>query len=264
MNIPKIGLGTRNLLWDQCEYIVEKAIEIGYNHIDTAQIYWNEEYVGNWIRNSRINRENIFLTTKIWVDNLKKSKVISSFDESLSKLKIDYLDLILIHWPTNLENHHEVLDILMELQSLWKVKNIWVSNFNLTQLLDAQKYTWWKIYNHQFEFHAFLLQEKNLEACKENNIIVTAYSPLSHWHLKSPVLEKIAQKYDKSVAQVWLKRLVQVHDAVVIPKTSNPLRLVENKSIFDFELDKDDIDQINSLPKKYRYINPYFSPKWEE
>lgn len=265
INIPQIWLWTWQTVWNQCKEIIELAINIWYNHIDTAQIYWNEKEVWVWIKNSKINREKIFITSKVRISNFGFKKTIESTENSLKLLWVDYIDLMLLHWPQTKDLHKSSLDWLMKLQSEWKIKYIWVSNFNIDFLEDAQNHTWWQIFVNQFEFHLYLYQEKLVNFCKKNNIIIEAYSPLCSGKTKDDIqLQKIWEKYWKTKFQVMLKRLIQRFDCVILPKSTKLEHLNQNLEIKDFMLDQDDFQLIEKLPKDRRFLNPPFSPKRDQ
>lgn len=261
MQIPTLWIWTWKNEWVSCQNIVKEALSMGYTHIDTAQIYWNEEEVGEWTKQSWVSRESFFLTTKVWIDKFSYEWVITSVEESLRKLWTDFIDLLLLHWPQDEYSHKNALDGMMKLKQDWKIKELWVSNFNIKYLEEAINHTWWDIYNNQIEQHIYLPQSNLTDFCKQNNISVTAYSPLAHWHVfKDQVLSDIANKYNKTISQIALKWIIQTQWSIVIPKTSNIDRLKENMEIFNFEIENEDIQQLNSLPKTHRYINPPFSP----
>lgn len=264
MEIPKIWLWTWQNEWESCSYMVTEALNMWYTHIDTAQIYGNEEEVWKWIQESSANREDFFLTTKAWMDNFPYDKVISSTEESLQKLWTDYVDLLLMHWPSDKYDHKETLDAMMKLQQDWKVKNIWVSNFPTAELEEAINHTNWNIYCNQIEYHVYLSQQIVEDYCKKHWVYVTAYSPLARGKIfDDEILNEIAEKHWKTVSQISLKWLRQVHDAVVIPKTTSIERAKQNLEIENFSLDEEDIEKINNLPKDKRLIDPPFAPKWD-
>lgn len=265
MEIPKIWIWSRKKTWKECYKLIKNALEIWYKHIDTAQIYNNEEEVGKAINDFWINRENLFITTKIRIDNYWYEQTLFSVEKSLEKLQTDYIDLLLMHWPTNQEEHKQTLKAMTKLKNEWKVQKIGVSNFNIKQLEKAIEYTNNQIYTNQIEHHVYLGQQKMQNFCSKNKIKITAYSPLWHWHiLKDKTLEKIAQKHWKTISQIALKRLSQVHKNIIIPKSSDPKHLKENLNIQNFKLDQKDIEEIQKLPKTYRYINPPFAPEWDK
>lgn len=239
------------------------ALDAGYTHIDTAQIYENEEDVGNWLQayltSNQKKRQEIWITTKIWIDNY--DHLTASLESSLQKLKLDYVDLLLLHRPTSLPQHEKCLNEMQNLVQNGKIKHFWVSNFNLSQLKHAQDYTNWQIFTNQIEYHAELSQKTLKDFMDSQNIVLTAYSPLWHWHLiKDSTIQNIASKHSVSPAQVCIQRLLQ-QNCRVIPKASTPERILDNFKSANLVLDLEDLAQINLLPKNHRYVNPPFAPQ---
>lgn len=261
MTIPRLGLGTRQLIGDECYTTVLHALQMWYNHIDTASVYHNEDIIGQAIIDSGIPREKIRLTTKIFINHYKnKELILQSINHSLSQLQTTYLDLVLLHRPTNHEEHKLVFDVLLELQSQGIIKHIGVSNFNIKQLLDAISYTNNQIYAYQWEYHICLDQTKILQVCHSNNIIFEAYSPLAHGKLSNHteiinIITIIAEKYHISISQVMLSRL-RLQNIVILPKTTKQQHLFENMMLNHIILDDEDKKLINWFPKTFRYCNP--------
>ncbi len=261
MTIPRLWLGTRQLVWDECYTTVLQALQMWYLHIDTASVYHNEDTIGDAIIDSWISREKIRLTTKLFINHYQtRELILQSIHHSLSQLQTSYLDLVLLHRPTNHEEHHLVLDTLLELQSQGIIKHIGVSNFNSEQLIDAIDYTNNNIYAYQWEYHICLDQTKILQTCKDNNILFEAYSPLAHgklWNHEDIVstLKFIADKHQISSSQVMLSRL-RSQGIVILPKTTKKEHLFENMMLDHIILDEEDKRLINWFPKNFRYCNP--------
>lgn len=266
MEIPKIWIWTRKLIWDSCVNIVKEWLEIWYTHIDTAQIYWNEKEIWKWIKESCVNRNNFFLTTKVWIKNFWYKSTINSIERSLKDLNTDYIDLVLLHWPVDKNIHIETYNALLSLKDKWKINKIWVSNFTIEYLSDLINNFWNEIYNNQIEYHLEFVPKNIKDYCDNNNIKVSAYSPLWHWEiLNNEYLKKIADEYDKTTAQIALKWLIQTQWVIIIPKTSKIENLKSNIEIFDFELSDNAIEIINdNIIKDNRIINPWFAPKWDD
>ncbi|MEN3325062.1 aldo/keto reductase [Mariniflexile soesokkakense] len=225
---------------------VRKALETGYRSIDTAAVYKNEIGVGKAINESGIAREDIFLTTKVWNDNLRKKRVSEAFEESLKKLNTDYVDLYLIHWPVN----NFYLDAWNEMEKIYKsgrAKAIGVSNFMIPHLQNILNVCEVKPAVNQIEFHPLLVQPELLKFCKEQHIQLEAWSPLIQGQVTEiNAISELAKKYGKSAAQIVLRWNLQ-HGVVTIPKSSKPDRIVENSELFDFELSNLDMELLNSL-----------------
>ena len=235
--IPKIGLGTWRMEGSTCRDAVSTALDLGYRHIDTAQAYSNEREVGQAIEHSNVDRDEIFLTTKVWPMNRKRADIVNSVNESLTKLGTEYVDLLLIHWPNPLASTGEVMRTLSDLQNDGLTRHIGVSNFDAEQLETAREKATVDVFTDQVQFHPFNPQEELLEYCQENDVLLTAYSPLAHGGaMHDHVLTELGKKYDKTPAQVALRWVTQQEKVVTIPKSTSEEHLEQNLDIFDFEL----------------------------
>jgi len=260
VSIPKVGLGTYKLTGYEGIKSIEDALQIGYRHIDTAQVYNNEQETGKAVRNSKIGREKIFITTKVWPSDF--NNLLSIVEESLSKLKTDYVDLLLLHWPSDEESNKIGVEYLNAALHKGYTKSVGVSNFNLDQLAIALAQA--PIICNQVEYHPFLSQQKMLTYLRQQNMFLTAYSPLALGKVvKDETLQQIAKKYKKTSSQVALRWLIQQGDIAVIPKASSSERRKENLNIFDFELAPNDMMAIFELDKSHRLGNPSWAPKWD-
>lgn len=255
-NIPILGLGTWRLFGDETIDVVRKALNMGYSHIDTAEMYGNEKEIGIAIKD--VERDNIFLTSKVWYDHLHYQDVISACKESLKKLGTDYLNLYLIHWPTPSIDMKETFQALKELYSQGMVKAVGVSNFtikHLKQTLPFCQSISLPITVNQVEFHPFLYQESLLNFCREKHIHLIAHCPLARGLVnENLIINQIAEKYQKTPAQIALKWLVQ-QDIIEIPKASSEKHLRENMDIFDFELENSDMEKIKEENQNKRMVN---------
>jgi len=263
--IPKLGFGTYQLKGQKAVSSVEYALKAGLRHIDTATIYQNETEVGEALKNSLIPRKELFLTTKLWLDSLDEGGVKKSLQNSLVKLQTDYVDLLLIHWPNPKIELSETLGAMKELQKESKLRFIGVSNFNLSLLKKAKKICP-ELINNQVEYHPLLSQKSLLEYIDQaSDMFLTAYSPLMRGKVTQiQQIKKIANKHKKTASQITLKWLTDPENVVVIFKSENPERISENRQIFDFELDKEDSEQLFRLNNnKQRIVNPPFAPQWE-
>lgn len=263
--IPALGFGTYKLQGRDGEIAVLKALEIGYRHIDTAQVYENEKEVGHAIAASGVAREDIFLTTKVWMDKVRDGDLQASADESLKKLGVDYVDLLLIHWPVKDVPFAEQLKALQEVKEKKKAKFIGVSNFTIPQMKEVVEVIGAPVVTNQVEYHPFLLQKPVLDYLKAHKMFLTAYSPLAQGKVnESPDLQKIADKYNKTPGQVTLRWLVQQPSVAAIPKAGSEKHVRENFDIFDFSLTDDDMKKIHSLAHAGgRVVNPAFAPNWD-
>lgn len=245
--IPKLGVGTWQNTGRRCRQSVEDALELGYRHIDTAQAYENEAAVGAGIAAATVPRDEIFLTTKLWRSNLRAPAVKSSVHASLDQLSVDTLDLLLIHWPHPRVPLAETLGAMSDLKADGLVRHLGVSNFTARQLTDAIRIADAPIVTNQVLYHPYKDQSRLLEVCRENDVALTAYSPLARGAvLDDPVLTRIGRLYEKSPAQVALRWLLQQPGVVTIPKASSREHLAENIAIFDFTLTDAEMAEIDS------------------
>lgn len=227
-------------------HTVRYALELGYRHIDTAKIYGNEIDVGIAVRESRINREEIFITTKLWNSDQGYDKTLSAFENSLQRLGLSYVDLYLIHWPVQgkiLETWKAMIKIL----KVGKARAIGVSNYSIAELKETIQTCDIIPAINQVEFHPFLYQKDLLDFCKNNRIQIESYSPLTRGRkLNHPLVKAISNKYGKTTAQILIKWNLQ-HGLVVIPKSIHENRILENSQVFDFRIEEKDMEALNSL-----------------
>lgn len=262
--VPAIGLGTYRITGSGAIDIIIQAIESGYRHLDTAQLYDNENEIGQAIRESGIPRSEIFLTTKIWPSNLTEALFLTSVNESLSKLKTDYADLLLIHWPHEHLPVKEYMYRLIEAQKMGLAKNIGVSNFNITQLKEALS-TGAGIVTNQVEFHPWINQTKLHSYMTAQQIPLTAYRPLGKTKLLTyKKVDEVAEKYGRSAPQIILRWMMQKEDIIAIPKSSNQLRQKENLNVFDFQLSDEEMEMIDAWKlENIRLVDAQAGAKWD-
>lgn len=262
-SIPIVGLGTWALSGRDCARLVEQAIALGYRHIDTAQMYDNEVEVGAGVRASG-KRADVMVTTKIQPTMLAPADVIRSTKESLRKLGIDAIDLLLIHWPNPQVPLADTLGAMADLKRAGITRQIGVSNFTVALLTEAEKVSPEPIVCNQVEYHPFLNQDKIIAACRKQDMAVVAYSPIARGGAKGDkVLERIGKAHGKSAAQVSLRYLVQ-QGIVVIPRTSKPERLKENFDLFDFMLSDAEMREVHALSGRgSRIVDWNWSPDWD-
>ena len=260
--IPNLGLGTwQNTEPEECSNAVKTALEMGYEHIDTAQIYENEESVGKGLAEADVDREDYFLASKVWIDQLAPENVKSSTRESLEKLGVDSVDLMYIHWPSGEYQPQETLKAFKELIHSGKIKNIGVSNFTPEQVDKAMDIAPKHIIANQVEMHPLLQQEELLEKCREHDITLVAYSPLARGEVfEVEALQEIAEKHEVSEAQVSLAWLMQKDNVVAIPKATGEDHIRDNFEALDLELDEEDVEKIESIDREERMVDPEFAP----
>lgn len=264
VEVPEIGFGTFKLIGQECEQAVKLALNLGYRHIDTAQSYKNEREVGNAIKQARIKREELFITTKIDFNNLAPDDVIKSTERSLQELDVPYVDLLLIHWPNPDFDVEKTIEAMLSIRDQGKALNIGVSNFPMKELIEVNEELSAPIFCNQVEYHALLGQFELLDYAVENDLMVTAYSPLGQGKiLNNPLLVELGEKYGKTPAQIALRWLIEQEQVVVIPKASSKERIEANLDIYDFSLEDDDFYAIDDLDKSSRFVNPDFAPEWD-
>lgn len=250
LEIPQIAFGTWDIKEENVAEKVETAIQVGYNHIDTAEGYHNEAGIGEALKKEK--REDLFLTSKVLPSNLNYESVIKACKRSLKKLGTDYLDLYLIHWPNPAISLRETLQAMKYLSDQGLVKNIGVSNFSVYQLNIALRITPVPITVNQIEFHPWLYQKELLEVCNQNDVVVEASAPLARTEvLKDKTILEIAADYGKSPAQIVLKWEL-AKGIVPLPKSKNKVHIRENLELFDWELAPEDIKKIDNIDQQKR------------
>lgn len=234
--IPILGLGTWQLKGSQCERIIKVAIELGYTHIDTAWMYKNQRQIGNALHDINAKREDLFITSKIWHTHLKHDEVLSQFDVCINDLQMDYVDLLLIHWPSDTVPFEETFAAFKEIYDAGKVKSIGISNFSIEQVNKACDVSELPICTNQVEYHVRNTKEALRAHCETRNIPITAHRPLAVGNLTDDKeLTEIGQRHGKTAAQVALRWLVQ-KGIITIPKSGSEPHLRENLDIFDWQL----------------------------
>lgn len=263
--VPALGFGTYKLRGAECTSAILTALDTGYRHIDTAQIYENEDAVGDALKQTGVAREDIFLTTKVWMSNVGPDALQASVDESLKKLKTDYIDLLLIHWPTEAVPFKDQMIGLLETQEAQKAKLIGVSNFTVRQMKTVVEDLGVGIACNQVEYHPFLAQTPVLNYAHSHGMFVTAYSPLARGQVRDEkILQEIGLKYSKSPGQITLRWLLQQGGVAAIPKAGSASHIEDNFDIFDFELASEDMLAISALARPDgRMINPDWAPAWD-
>jgi 2,5-diketo-D-gluconate reductase B len=266
--IPTIGLGTMTLKDAVCVDAVKTALGLGYRHIDTAERYGNEVAVGEGLQQgfaaSGLKREDVFVTTKVYHDKLAAADFERSFDESLKKLKLPWVDLLLIHWANPDVPLAETIGVLCKAKREGRTRHIGVANFTVALLDEAVKLAAEPLVNNQIEVHPFIDQSKVIAACRRHGMSVTAYCPLARGKVPgNAVLERIGKVHGKSAAQVSLRYLEQ-QGLVVIPRTANPDHMAANLAASQFTLSDEEMTEIAGLKRPDgRVVNPAHAPQWD-
>ncbi|MEM8839327.1 MAG: aldo/keto reductase [Pseudomonadota bacterium] len=263
--IPALGLGTWELRGDECARIVLDALRIGYRHIDTAAMYQNEEAVGAALMASGIPRDEIFVTTKVWLDEVGPGSLQASAEASLLRLGLEQVDLLLVHWPPAGMAVADMIEPLVDAQQRGLTRHIGVSNFPTPLLQAADVVSNQTLVTNQCEYHPYLNQDVVLSMCQRLGLSFTSYCPIGRGEaFTEPVLTEIALAHDKSPAQIVLRWHVEQNGVIAIPRTRRSERLAENLDIFDFSLAADEMEAISALTNKNHRICDYgFSPQWD-
>ncbi|SOC35752.1 diketogulonate reductase-like aldo/keto reductase [Rhizobium subbaraonis] len=263
--IPALGLGTFELTGPDGEAAIRTAIELGYRQIDTAIRYGNEAEVGRAIRASGVPRNELFVTTKIWFNDLSPENVASRVGESLERLGLDQVDLLLVHWPTREVPLGETLAAFAEEKKKGRTRLIGVSNFTVALLDEALDVHKADLFCNQVEYHPFLSQQKLLARMRRADMLLNAYQPIARGKVfKSELLNEIGRKCGKSAGQVTLRWLVQQDNVGAIPRSSRPENMRANLDIFDFELSGEDMVAIHGLARGERYSSFDWAPDWDQ
>jgi 2,5-diketo-D-gluconate reductase B len=264
INLPRLGLGTFRMQGDTCRAAVESALSIGYRHIDTAEMYGNEEAIGAALAAAGVPRAELHITTKVWHENLAPGAIRRAFDASLNKLRLDHVDLYLVHWPSKAANWGAVFATLMRLKEEGRTRAIGVANFTTALLRTAIEDIGAPIACNQIEYHAMLDQSKVRDYLAARSIPLVAYCPLAQGRFATDsVLGEIGARHNATAAQVALKWLLDQHGVAAIPKASRRESQQANWDALKITLDDADCKKIAALPKDRRCVNPGFAPAWD-
>ncbi|MGP4716236.1 aldo/keto reductase [Psychrobacter sp. T6-6] len=268
-NIPVLGLGTWQSTGQDCIDVVKKGLQMGYEHIDTAQAYDNEKEVGEGIKQSGIARDKFFLTTKIFPDDMKfePEKLKAAAQKSLENLGVDYVDLLLLHWPDDRVPLSETIPALCELQKQGLTRHIGVSNFNIANIIEAKKSADVPIVVNQVEFHPFIKQDTLQTFLNNHHILLEAYSPLARGDVfDNDIIKEIADNHNVTPAQISLAWILSDKHRVAIPKTSNPDHLQGNLDATKVELSADELEKIGKLASSdgRKIEHPDYTPVWDD
>jgi len=259
--MPMLGLGTwQNDDHEQCAASVRAALDMGYRHIDTAQAYRNEAAVGEGIEAASVDREDIFLATKVWITKLDPDSVVASTRESLEQLGTDYVDLLYVHWPAGEYDPETTLPALDELYDEGLIRNVGVSNFEPSHIDRAREVLDAPVFANQVEMHPFLPQEELRAYAEETDLELVAYSPLARGAvIGHPALEAVAEKHDASEPQVALAWLRE-KGVTAIPKATGEAHIQDNFGSLSVSLDEGDVAQIDDIGRRNREVHPDFAP----
>jgi 2,5-diketo-D-gluconate reductase B len=264
ISLPRLGLGTFRMQGDVCRAAVESALALGYRHIDTAEMYGNEEAIGAAISASGVKRGDLHVTTKVWNENLAPDAIRRAFDASLKKLRLDQIDLYLVHWPAKQMNLPAMFETLLKLKAEGRTRAIGVANFNIALLKTVVEVIKAPIACNQVEYHVMLDQTPLRKYMAEKSIPLVAYCPLAQGRAATDeTLMAIGRKHGASAAQVALKWLLDQDDVAAIPKASRAESQKANLGALNVGLDDEDMKAIAGMPKNKRCVNPGFAPDWD-
>jgi 2,5-diketo-D-gluconate reductase B len=264
VEIPRLGFGTFRMPGNEAQPVVESAIALGFRHIDTAAMYENEASVGAAIAASGVRREELFVTTKVWHDQLSPDALHRAFDTSRGRLRLDYVDLYMIHWPNRDMDMAATLEALMELHELGLTRAIGVCNFNLPMIRRTVEEIGAPIATHQVEYHPFLSQAPMLAYLRSKAIPLTAYAPLAQGRAANDAtLAAVGSKHGVTAAQVAIAWLLDQEGVIAIPKAGRPESQKANLDALGIALDDEDRAAIATLPKDQRFVRPPFAPEWD-
>lgn len=248
VSVPKLGIGTWNMKGRQAQEAIRSALELGYRHIDTAEMYRNEREIGAALAESSVAREELYLVSKVWTNHLKADQVVAACSNSLDRLGTDYLDLYLIHWPSDSVPIEETMAGMRQLLESGQARQVGVSNFSVDQMDRASQALGSKIFCNQVKLHLEHRQQAVVDYCQRNDVLVTAYTPLNKGRIGNQgLLAEIGDNHGKSGLQVALRWLIQQDKIVAIPKASSRDHQASNIDIFDFELNDDEMERLDRL-----------------
>lgn len=260
--VPKLGLGTWELTGSHCRDIVADALAMGYRLLDTAQGYDNESEIGRALRASQTPRESVFVVTKAWGDHIVELGAAAVLEQSLRRLRTDYVDLFLVHWPSPTYTVARTVEPLQDVLTRGLARHVGVSNFPTAQLDAACRVV--PVWCNQVEFHPFLDQKKLLAACRNVGALLMAYSPLARGAaLEDPLIKRVGESHCRAPAQVALRWCLQHHAVLAIPKAAQRRHLEANLQIFDFSLNAAQMRAISAQARGERHIDPDFAPIWD-
>jgi 2,5-diketo-D-gluconate reductase B len=263
VEVPKLGYGTWLVEGQDAYDGVLDALELGYRHVDTARAYGNERWIGRALADSGVPRDDIWLTTKAWYEHAEPELLTRAFHEQLADLRVERVDLLLLHWPAAEVPLRQTLGAMEALREQGLVAHVGVSNFPSELLREALSLA--PVFCDQVEYHPYLPQGPVLHECLEHDLLLTAYSPFAHGHVhQDPTLREIGARHDKSAGQVALRWLLDQPNVAAIPKASSHERRAENLDVFDFALDDDERAAVAALSRRQlRTADPDWAPDWD-
>lgn len=265
VDIPLVGLGVYQVARETCAELVARSIHAGYRHVDTAAMYGNEAQVGEGLRHSGVARDAVFVTTKVWFEDVREGQLQRAAEQSLQRLGLDRIDLLLIHWPNPEVPMAESMAALADVKRRGLARAIGVSNYTVALLEEAHARCPEPLATNQVEYHPYLSQAPVLDACRRLGIALTAYSPLAQGRvLHDPVIAKVADAHRVTPAQATVRWLIQQGDVVAIPKSGSVERAAVNLDVAGFELTAKEMARMSALADpRGRIVNPWHAPPWD-
>lgn len=266
MELPRIGLGTRGLSGMTCKTEVQKALSLGYRYIETAQIYNNERQIGAAIKESKIPRDDLFVSTKVWIDDYRLYDLLWSVRESLDRLRLDHVDLLILHWPNEKYSLHRTMDAMNEAKELGLTRHLGVANFTASQFQTVSEYSENPILCNEIEYHPLINQSRVIDATHKTGAAVVAYGPTADGEaLNHYEISRIALDHGKSKTQIIMRWMMQQEGIIALPRATRRSSLEECIDVFDFELTSEEMATIDKLRSNNRRLfDPAFAPHWDD
>ncbi len=265
VDLPRIGLGTRGLTGITCHSEVSKALKLGYRYIETAQIYNNERQIGAAIKDSGVDRDELTVSTKVWIDDYRLYDLLWSVRESLDRLRLQNVDFLILHWPNEKYSLHRTMDAMNEAKELGLAKHIAVANFTAPQFKSVSEYSENPILFNEIEYHPLINQNRLIEATQSTGAAVVAYGPTADGEaLNHYEISRIALNKKKTKSQIIMRWFVQQDGIVALPRLTRRSTLAECMDVFDFELNDEEMHSIDKLrANNRRLFDPDFAPDWD-
>ncbi len=265
VEFPRIGLGTRGLTGVSCETEVQKALSLGYKYLETAQIYNNETQIGAAIKDSGIDREELFVSTKVWINDYRLYDLLWSVRESLDRLRLDHVDMLILHWPNEKYSLHRTIDAMNEAKELGLTKHLGVANFTAQQFRTVSEYSENPILCNEIEYHPLINQSRVIEETQATGAAVMAYGPTADGEaLNFYEVSRIALNRKKTKSQIVMRWLMQQEGIVALPRVTRRSTVEEYMDVFDFELSDEEMLMIDKLRSENRRLfDPEFAPDWD-
>ncbi|ACT59662.1 aldo/keto reductase [Hirschia baltica] len=266
VDLPRIGLGTRGLSGITCNSEVREALKLGYRYIETAQIYNNERQIGAAIKDSGVKRDELFVSTKVWINDYRPYDLLWSVRESLDRLRLDHVDMLILHWPNEKYSLHRTIDAMNEAKELGLTNHLGVANFTASQFQAVSEYSESPILCNEIEYHPLINQSRVIDATHKTGAAVVAYGPTADGEaLNHYEITRIALDHGKSKSQIIMRWMMQQEGIIALPRATRRSSLAECIDVFDFELSAEEMSMIDKLrANNRRLFDPTFAPQWDD